>query len=468
MTCTLLLVSASQGNLMGQMFTEVSVTRRASRAKMSRLRLGTKSAVTTVASAAACMSEMQGVTPSRIAVGLRVDERYIAVIECAGNRYLFARRERLDVDDAWETSLRIESTPAKGGRTHAFSAPHITLAAELNMSHNAAFECVDDAILVAYGGQGYLGSAAQRGVFVREAPAGGAQLRWSPPRLVASGDPRISGCIEERTLWPQEGCSPEVCPRPALGFFCEFDGKLSLARFRGQRLLFARANPWRNWPEPNAAGGRHVEVAMQPRGAGPAAPFGRFVPLQFANFSLSRGNNIYFFVVRPLRRVLIALYPAVLGALGGGLFCSTSTDGVQWTRPLRLVDSPVSNGVRVSDWPVDMQHSARGSGLLSIVLHHRVYLHTGGLSAACSRAYERLGRPTLCEYRLPRIRDFEATPGGTSGVCEHLVRSFATEHGPPRADSNDMVDRMERAAERAHACEDQAAAARQPDGPGAG
>ena len=51
-----------------------------------------------------------------------------------------------------------------------------------------------------------------------------------------------------------EGCSPEECPRPPAGFHCEFDGKLSLARFRDTLLLFSRANPRRD------GGARHVQV----------------------------------------------------------------------------------------------------------------------------------------------------------------------------------------------------------------
>ena len=132
----------------------------------------------------------------------RVDERYAAVIECAGRQYFFSRREVLDVDDAWETAVRTADgaweNAARTARRTPYSAATITLGRDVNMSHNAAVECVDGRLVV-YGGQGYLNSTTQHGIFVREAPASPLPLQWSAPQLSISGDPAASGCIEERT-----------------------------------------------------------------------------------------------------------------------------------------------------------------------------------------------------------------------------------------------------------------------------
>lgn len=112
----------------------------------------------------ACGRADASVVASRLDVTLRVDERYVAVVECAGRSYLFSRREVADVDDAWETVVRVGSDlqPRRRAgselqsRRHAITfrgaASHSTLARHLNMSHNAAFECVDDdSTLVVYG-----------------------------------------------------------------------------------------------------------------------------------------------------------------------------------------------------------------------------------------------------------------------------------------------------------------------------
>ena len=86
-----------------------------------------------------------------------MDERYAAVIECAGRQYFFSRREVLDVDDAWETAVRTADgaweNAARTARRTPYSAATITLGRDVNMSHNAAVECVDGRLVV-YGGSG--------------------------------------------------------------------------------------------------------------------------------------------------------------------------------------------------------------------------------------------------------------------------------------------------------------------------
>jgi hypothetical protein len=207
-----------------------------------------------------------------------------------------------------------------------------------------------------------------------------------------------------------------------------------------------------------------VQVAMQQRGAPAGAPFGRFSRLRFANRSVvaSRRNNIYFFVARPLRRVLVGLFPAVLAAHGGGLFCSTSDDGLHWARPRRVLQSRVSDGVRVGDWPVELTRvrTRRAADerveTVRLVLQHHVYLHTGGIADACHRTYQRLDQPILCDYRI-RLRMDDRRD-----VCEQLERSFSAR---PNSAAQAMADdRSDTAASDAHMCEERAAAEREAKG----
>ena len=241
-----------------------------------------------------------------------------------------------------------------------------------------------------------------------------------------------SSCVEERST--PLFCPERVCPRPAAGFYCYFDGKLSLSRFGERQLLFARSNRAR-W-----GGGRHIQLAVSTSGGD--SRFSRFEQLTFANMvnltsSQVQANNIYFFVPIALRRTLIGLFPAVLASQGeSGIFCSTSADALRWSAPQLLLPAPSTDGVHVADWPIDMDlptvaHHADGGGArsvhrLRVGIQHSVYLHGTWLTAACDRAYHRAGPPAVCEYSLT-VDEESSTP-----VCAQLAAQLVEARGPRR------------------------------------
>jgi hypothetical protein len=216
-------------------------------------------------------------------------ERYAAKVACGGHSFLFSRRDVRG--EVFETVVRW-----RRGRDDAWSAPRPTLlhanGSSLLMSHNAAFACLDNRTLAAYGGMDWQDSdecaadapppawaptcRGERGIRYAEAAATAPPLAWSGGRVIISGDPARSGCVEARRGWPR----------------CAFDGKLSAARLGGRVLLYARANA------ADDGGGRHVQVAAAERGA---AAFGRFHMVHFGGYELAAANNIYFLAARPLR-----------------------------------------------------------------------------------------------------------------------------------------------------------------------
>ena len=141
---------------------------------------------------------------------------------------MFTRREV--GDDLWETLARVGTPGAHTAvRSPDFSPPVVTLNHTSKVSHNAAFICLANRTLVAYGGQAFLNNIREQGVMRLAAKAQQWPLSWGRPRLVASGVPEVSRCVEERPIEPWRPNSP----RPAAGFTCEFDGKLSALRHGG-------------------------------------------------------------------------------------------------------------------------------------------------------------------------------------------------------------------------------------------
>ena len=179
------------------------------------------------------------------------DERYAASVTCAGRQFFFTRREV--GNDLWETLARIGTPGAiTAVRSPDFSPPLVTLPHTAKVSHNAAFLCIANRTLVAYGGQAFRNSSHERGVMRLAAKATQWPLSWGRPRLVLSGEPEHSSCVEERPIEPWLPWSA----RPAAGFTCEFDGKLGAVQHGGKVFVFSRANRYRD------LGGRHVQVAI--------------------------------------------------------------------------------------------------------------------------------------------------------------------------------------------------------------
>ena len=86
------------------------------------------------------------------------------------------------------------------------------------------------------------------------------------------------GCVERRASYQHTGC--------------EFDGKLSLAKFKGRFLLYTRANL-----KP-LGGGRFVQVAASAENH-PESRYGPFSLLQIAGYDPSGPGNIYLAAVMP-------------------------------------------------------------------------------------------------------------------------------------------------------------------------
>ena len=384
--------------------------------------------------------------------GLRCDERYMSLVQCGGRSFLFARRDvrpRQNRPSQWNTVLHtLSPRPSQ----YPFT-PYVTLLAKLNMSHNAMVLCLQGR-LVAFGGQGYADSTDEVGVVRREADPSRAPLRWSRPQLVASGNPNVSQCIETRCVSvmrkvldgdtcpippPFQGSpllvnaqrppSSSSDPRTGLGptamdrFTCEFDGKLSVVAWKGALWMFSRSNLYRS------GGGRHVQVASRFIGreqhtavaaaldegaalAGPPELFGAFRQLEFDGYTPKKENNIYYMTVRRLSQQshLLGLFPAILEGLGG-VWCSTSSDGVHWARPLRVWESAVVTGERTRDWPVESSNLPE----IGVLIEHNVHISLGGpdyFDTLCVN----VSLPRLCSYRFPAAAAVPAEK-----ICAHMA-----------------------------------------------
>ena len=361
---------------------------------------------------------------------VRCDERYVSEVTCGGRRFLFSRRDvspdRFPTSwegrkNGWETMVRtVAPAPRVGGGSKwadaqsqamelklanlTYSKAESSLPVSLEMSHNAAFLCVDGHRLQVYGGQAYRGDRMRQGIMRREADARILPLSWSKPELIISGDPRISHCLEARCLDKYQNVL-EDCSDADRPFTCEFDGKLAVARLNEKLYLFSRANHYDH-------GGRWVQVASQPQfnkgGPRGSRPFGRFRQIVLDGYIPERRNNIYFFTARRLppragssssdgEQQLLGLFPAVLSEdrrqipgdkpprQDGGIWCSISSDGVNWERPTRVWESAVVTETRTRDWPVELaggddaeNGDGNGHGPLRILVQHDVTIDEGG------------------------------------------------------------------------------------------
>merc|ERR1711938_408330 len=91
------------------------------------------------------------------------------------------------------------------------------------------------------------------GIVRRTADARSLPLQWSRATTALSGDKASTGCVDK------------------LNTPCEYDGKLSVVRFKSHTLLFSRSNVS---PE---GGHRHVQVALSADGV---SGWSRFRQLQ--------------------------------------------------------------------------------------------------------------------------------------------------------------------------------------------
>ena len=301
-------------------------------------------------------------------------------------------------------------------RTHEspYSKATVSLRHQLRMSHNVAVTCLHGRTLVAFGGMAHALASADwqgndRGIWRTSSPATAPPLLWSTPRLVLTGDPEQTGCVDA----VREGPS------------CEYDGKLSVVRFQRSTLLFTRSNL------AHGGGGRHVQLT---RSADGVQEWSRFEQLQIAGVTHGAPEvNIYFLAVRVMRgrrARLLGIFPGSLGGrLGSGVFSSTSADGVHWSTPRKLLSSVAEDG-RTRDYPVDgavppsMWPSASSAAAASSTTAATTTSASNAMGVEVARAELRLalqidvdmrharmpsmdrdcdasvGRPMFCSYRL--------------------------------------------------------------------
>ena len=114
--------------------------------------------------------------------------------------------------------------------------------------------------------------------------AGAVAAPFDPAEAAARAARKASVVIDGR----HPGCL-EVFNRYAP--VCFYDSKMSLTRFRGRYLVFARANTV------DRGGGRFVQVA-QSTADDPAGPYGPFGMISIDGYTTVRSGNIYTAVVR--------------------------------------------------------------------------------------------------------------------------------------------------------------------------
>jgi len=216
--------------------------------------------------------------------------------------------------------------------------------------------CLGGSTIVGFGGQdksdpvGYPRHLGIRRVVasVSGGVASPADLVWRAEPgtgVVVSGDKGKTGCVERRLAFPH----------------CEFDGKHHVVEYAGKLLLYTRANAISNahGQGPNSfrhgIGGRWAQVASSTDGG---ITWARFELVEIGGVAISHDTNFYFFTVSPYRdrdlnaTRLVALYPGVWKGLGG-VFMSTSGDGIHFSEPVRVLHSPVlAFQQRTADHPV--------------------------------------------------------------------------------------------------------------------
>ena len=412
---------------------------------------------------------------------IRCPERYVQLLRCASRVFLFTRH---DLGDHTRMQTLVRYTQAPSSKlspaeqdaeilrgTLKFGGAEVGLAHKLLMSHNAAVECKHDRMLVAYGGMAHTSDQNDwqgNDVGIVRAVADATQLeplRWSAPQLSMSGE-ESTGCIDEN----------------AESTLCEYDGKVSIVNFRGEVLLYTRSNL------SPMGGARHVQVAKSTDGTGrwskftqvacactwvlsplcdsrlasPPAIF-RATPAIFRATpshlavgpragqvkikgykygAAHAANNIYFWTVRELPGVpglLAAFYPGTLDGKGG-VFMSTSSDGVHFTRALRILESPHDNSFRTRDYPVDGRLESAFTphdGILRMTIQHRLDLRMENVDDEGCPA-----KPYFCTYKLSIPALINASlkanawrpptrPGSRVQLAKRLARRVKVAAKPP-------------------------------------
>ena len=297
-------------------------------------------------------------------------ERYSEDLECQGRTFDFARLER--GRDTWDIIERDGSSRLDGSttrfnqRAHPWESnpvdrpwsfgekePKVVLKGPLTSqaTHNLAFLCNDDGSVSYYGGRV---KAASR------YPTIGSQEFYQNH---FPGLERVVGRIEKdgsitwteptQILDEKKGRDLQCVDLRKGVDVCELDGKLSATNFKGYTYIFGRANLGEDRDSTVAradTGGRHVQMTRHK--IGDHESLEPFKTLEFEGYEVGTENNIYFMAVKALRNeMLVGLFPAIIEGKGG-IYLSSSKNGVQWTQPQLLMESE-HEGPRTRDFPVD-------------------------------------------------------------------------------------------------------------------
>ena len=294
------------------------------------------------------------------------ERRYLSIIDAGrAGVWLAARRGQFPSADGTNVSIEVE-TGCDASLTCA--GPTLSLFKNQDAAHNAALWRDGDR-LYALGGLS----------IPRSPKVTGLQLRG--PVALSEAGLRALSTAPVRAALP--GAHPGgVDRRPRTGTFCEYDGRVSVARVRGQTVAYARANLARNRTVDGGFGGRFVQAA---RLAGDA--FGAFAPLRVATYpppppprhpcgAPFAGDNVYFAAVaeNPVDRgrSVLGLFPVARNDhVGDDAFVglALSCDGVDFSPLRRILNSTPASLGRSSDHPV-VGLVARGDTIF-------LYVHRG-------------------------------------------------------------------------------------------
>ena len=147
---------------------------------------------------------------------------------------------------------------------------------------------------------------------------------------------------------------------------CEFDGKLSLAFFRGKFHVYARLNLM-------PRDGRNTQVAIS-EGSSARGPYGRFSQVQVREFPTDT-HQIYFPAVKTnpiFNETLLGIFPVSASLRTGVSFIgvAVSCDGIHFGKMSRICSSESRGKGRSVDHPVDGL-VLRG-GALTMMVQRRV------------------------------------------------------------------------------------------------
>ena len=177
-----------------------------------------------------------------------------------------------------------------------------------------------------------------------------SSLEWKPLRYLIKGDHQ--GAIDGRSK----------CKRPTDGRgIAEFDGQSALTYWRGEFLVYARANP-------RERGYRAVQVCR-----GELKKFKPFQPCKFTG--VPDASDIYFlhpYVIPGDRNIAVIMSLVWLDdhASAPGIYLALSNDGVNFQRP-ELLHSCKAHGRRAYDLPIQGNVSFTKSGI-GLYVHQNV------------------------------------------------------------------------------------------------